>query len=91
MSVGEARPFVLQCWEMDPDECEMRWRVWSTYVTADNALDRRDKLVGKGHTARVVDSTTGATLPDGVRKQEPPKCPMCGDAHKGPFDGSCLL
>lgn len=79
------RPFVLQCWEMDPDAAELAWRRWSTYQTAANALDRRDKLVGKGHTARVVDSTTGKVLPDGQR------CPLCGDAHQGPFDGSCLL
>jgi hypothetical protein len=73
---------------MDPDACEMAWRKWSTYQTAENALDRRDKLASKGHTSRVIDSTTGKVLPDGKRQ---PTCPMCGDAHEGPFDGSCLL
>lgn len=82
------RPFVLQCWEMDPDECEMAWRTWSTYKTADNALERRDKLAGKGHTSRVIDSTTGAVV---EAKATPTVCPLCGDAHQGPFDGSCLL
>lgn len=84
------RPFVLQCWEMDPDACEMDWRTWSTYVTAENALERRDKLAGKGHTARVVDSTTGEVI-DAAPVKKLADCPYCGEPHEGPYDGGCLL
>lgn len=84
-----ARPFVLECWEMDPDACEMAWRKWSTYQTAENALERRDKLNIKGHQARVMDSTTGAVV--NLKPKAAPMCPLCDQRHAGPFDGGCLL
>lgn len=84
-----ARPFVLQCWEMDPDDIEMTWRTWSTYQTAEKALERRDKLAIKGHQARVMDSTTGAVV--NSKPKSAPMCPLCDQRHAGPFDGSCLL
>lgn len=87
MNTNAARPYVLQCWEIDPDLADYDWRPWSTYITAENALERRDKLIGKGHRARVVDSTTGAVV-DG---EKPTACKLCGEAHSGPYDGSCLL
>lgn len=80
-----ARPYRLECWEIDPDTIEEEWRLWSTYITEANALERRDKLIGKGHTARVVNSVTGVVSPE----SEP--CDFCGDVHAGPFDGSCIL
>ena len=83
------RPYILECWEMDPDACEMAWRKWSTYQTAENALERRDKLNLKGHQARVIDSTTGATV--NLKPEAAPLCPLCDQRHAGPFDGSCLL
>lgn len=85
------RPFRLECWEMDPDLVEETWRQWSTYQTATNALERRDKLRSKGHKARVVDSRTGVEVTGQEKTKKLAPCPVCGEPHEGPYDGSCLL
>jgi hypothetical protein len=72
---------------MDPDAAELAWRQWSTYVGAENAIERRDKLAGKGYRARVVDTDTGKIVQDAPA----PRCHMCTENHSGPYDGSCLL
>jgi hypothetical protein len=86
--VSSDRPYRLECWEIDPDLADFDWRLWSTYITEENALERRDKLIGKGHQARVVNSATGV-VSSGAPKRMP--CPHCDDHHRPPYDGSCLL
>ena len=77
------RPWRLEVWEMDPDIAEETWRTWSTYVTEDNANERRDKLNGKGYTARVTHTGQAEAVLE--------ECVLCGEPHEGPFDGSCLI
>lgn len=88
MAVGDARPYRLECWEFNLDTIEEEWRMWSTYVNETSAMERRDKLIRKGHKARVVYPETGAVS----RLPEPDKtCELCGVLHPGPFDGTCLI
>lgn len=78
----EPRPYRLEILADDG----VTWELWSTYVSEENAEDRRTKLHGKGYTGRVV--LDGAALPQG---EATPVCPMCDERHDGPYDGSCLL
>lgn len=80
------RPWRLEVWEINPDSIELEWRLWTTYVTEENATSRRDKLVGKGHRVRIVNVDNGITL-----EKKPKKCVLCGELHRGPYDGTCLL
>lgn len=67
------RPWRLEVW----DPGKEKWEVWSTYVSEENAAERRDKLKSKGYDAQVT--SVG------------PECDFCGDTHPAPYDGSCLL
>lgn len=75
------RPWRLECWEYNPDTIEEEWRPWSTYGTEENAAARRDKLIVKGHNARVIHIETGVVLGS-------TSCTLCGDSHP---EGSCLI
>jgi fatty acid-binding protein DegV len=72
------RPWVLEVWDLADDK--MDWVTWSTCKAEKNACDIRDRLLSRGHRARVRNSATGVVI-----------CPHCGDGHSGLFDGSCLL
>ena len=78
------RPYRLECWEMDPDLAEETWRLWSTYVTEENAMERRDKLISKGHKARVMHTPSEQEMGNRYTAT----CSFCGEEHA---DGSCLL
>lgn len=58
-----------------------KWKRWCSYAGEARPVERRDKLLGKGFTARVV----------GPGSQVVSTCSWCGEDHDGPTDGSCLL
>jgi hypothetical protein len=80
------RPWVLEVWELSNDSAELEWCTWSTTIEAKNALKIREKLLSKGHQARVRNSVTGEIL-----GEEPIVCAYCDKLHAEPFDGTCLL
>ena len=84
-----ARPWVLECWEYDPPTKAMAWRKWSDTRQEQNAVAIRDRLIGRGHTARVRHLVTGAI--SGNVPPAPVACVHCDEHHLAPYDGTCLL
>ena len=80
------RDWVLECWEANLDTLEMDWCRWSTTVKPENGVKIRNRLLKKGHQARVRNSLTGVVL-----GEEPVPCAYCGETDPHPADGSCLI
>lgn len=88
MPKGTERPWILECWETDPDDCEEKWRVWSSTMAEDSGHRILDRLLSRGHTARLRNSVTGVISDAPTPAQA---CEHCDEVHAGPYDGSCLL